>query len=94
MKRNRDILGIPAPALDVKPEIYSDLIDVYYSFHVLNRCRGYTDMGMPKPVQLSDIKLIYDEFDLSPLFSFRAYLNCIIRLCNTVDALRQPKAKP
>lgn len=87
MIRNRDILGIECEALNAKPELFPDLLDIYYSFHILNRTRGVTDFGAPKPIQLSDIKLLYDVFDIAPLLSFKAYLQCIMRMQNTIDSI-------
>lgn len=87
MSRNRDILGIECEALDAKPELFPDLIDIYYSFHILNRTRSVTDFGTPKPIQLSDIKLLYDAFDIAPLLSFKAYLQCIMSMQSALDAI-------
>ena len=91
MSRNRDVLGIPAPALEAKPEIFPDLLEIYYAFQILNFSRDHTDMGAPKPIKLGDMKLIYDEFDLCPLLTFRTFIGWVMSMASVVDSLKMEK---
>ena len=89
MNLAEDIFGIPSPARN-KPEVFPDLVEVYYSFHLLMSCRGNA-MGAPQPITIQDMLIIYQEFGFSGLLSFRSYMQYILALTAKADEIALKK---
>ena len=56
--------GNPVPALDTRPELYSDLIWQWEAYCMLDNCRSMGFSG-PDPIKYSEIQAMANEFELT-----------------------------
>ena len=89
---NESALPIKIKAIEEKPALFQDLLDLNSAINILDYTRE-TDFGIPQPIKIDDMKAIFNIFSLSIDMPFREFIHLVITADSILRAARSLNTK-